>query len=815
MKNPDCSPRSYRTALAFVGLTALLCAPSPGLGQTAPPLGQAATFAVLAGSTVTNTGATTIIGDLGVAPGTAVTGFPPGTVTGGTIHINDAVAQQAQSDLTTAYNFVAGQAFNTDLTGQDLGGLTLTPAVYRFSTSAQLTGTLTLDAQGDPNAVFIFQIGSTLTTASNSRVLVINGGSNCSIFWQIGSSATFGTATAFAGNVLALASITLTTGASLSGRALARNGAVTLDTNNAAVCPACSPIVVSPAALPNGSVGTPYSQTISATGGAAPYTFTLISGSLPPGLTLAPSTGLLSGTPTTTGSFTFTVRATDANNCFGSQVYTIVINAPACPTILVSPATLPPAVAGSLYSQTITASGGTPPYVFTITSGALPPGLTLVPSGPSTALLSGTPTSSGAFSFTVTATDSALCFGSRLYTAQVNCPVISLSPATLPNGTLGQLYSQAITATGGTPPYTYGLLTGSLPPGLSLAPATGLISGTPTQAGSFTFTVRATDSVGCFGDRPYTIIINPAICPIISLSPQVLPATVAGVLYSQTITASGGTAPYTFSITAGALPPGLTLVSSGPTTALLSGIPTASGGFNFTLTATDAAGCFGSIIYLSLIACPVISISPATLPAPVTGLPYSQTLTAAGGTAPYTFSVTGGSLPPGLTLVSSGTSTALLSGTPTSTAGFSFTVTATDSAGCFGSRLYSGQAGCPIISISPTSLAVMTAGIPYSQTLTASGGTAPYTFSVTSGALPAGLTLTSSGPTTALISGTPTGPTSASFTITATDAAGCSASNPYSVVVGIVLSTIPTLTEWGLILLAGLVALAGVLVLRK
>ena len=195
-----------------------------------PSLGSASSFAVLAGSTVTNTGATTIVGDVGVSPGSAITGMPAGQPTG-SIHAGDAVAAQAQSDLTTAYNALAGLPCNTDLTSQDLGGKTLGPGVYCFSSSAQLTGTLTLDAQGNPNAVFIFQIGSTITTATNAAVVMIGGGRACNVFWQVGSSATLGTGTAFVGNIVALASITLTTGVSLSGRALARNGAVTMDTN--------------------------------------------------------------------------------------------------------------------------------------------------------------------------------------------------------------------------------------------------------------------------------------------------------------------------------------------------------------------------------------------------------------------------------------------------------------------------------------------------------------------------------------------------------------------------------------------------------
>src|SRR5688500_17412718 len=226
-------------------------------------LGTAQSFGVLGGSAVTNTGATTVNGNVGVSPGSSVTGFPPGIVVGGAIHSNDAVAVQAQNDLTTAYNEIAATPCTVDLTGQNLGGLALTPGVYCFSSSAQLTGALTLDALGNPNALFLFKIGSTLTTASGSTVTVINGGSACnSVFWQVGSSATLGTGTSFAGDILALTSITLTTGANTSGRALARNGAVTLDTNNVNTCGVllCPIITVNPASLPNGTVGTAYNQ---------------------------------------------------------------------------------------------------------------------------------------------------------------------------------------------------------------------------------------------------------------------------------------------------------------------------------------------------------------------------------------------------------------------------------------------------------------------------------------------------------------------------------------------------------------------------
>jgi hypothetical protein len=213
-----------------VVFTAVIAGVWPGgvLAATGPSLGTALNFTVLAGSTITNTGPSVITGNLGLGPGSAVTGFPPGVVTG-VRHVSDAVSLQAKNDLVTAYTEAANAPVTTDLTGIDLGGLNLTPGVYKFSASAQLTGPLTLSGNG----IFIFQVGSALTTASNSTVLLTNGAQACGVYWQIGSSATLGTATHFQGNLMALTSITLTTGASiLTGRALARNGALTLDSNH-------------------------------------------------------------------------------------------------------------------------------------------------------------------------------------------------------------------------------------------------------------------------------------------------------------------------------------------------------------------------------------------------------------------------------------------------------------------------------------------------------------------------------------------------------------------------------------------------------
>ncbi|MGW0366790.1 ice-binding family protein [Streptomyces sp. NPDC002990] len=196
---------------------------------TPVPLGTATSFAVLAGAAVTNTGPSVITGDVGVHPGTSISGFPPGLVLG-TLHSADSVAQQAKTDLVAAYNNAAGQATDGALP-PDAGGLTLVPGVYTASSTLGLTGTLTLDAQGDPNAVWVFQVGSGLTTASGSRVLLVNGAAPCNVFWQVGSSATLGTDSTFVGTIMAGAAVSVTTGASIDGRALAINEAVTLDTN--------------------------------------------------------------------------------------------------------------------------------------------------------------------------------------------------------------------------------------------------------------------------------------------------------------------------------------------------------------------------------------------------------------------------------------------------------------------------------------------------------------------------------------------------------------------------------------------------------
>jgi Ice-binding-like len=246
-------------ALAAVVSTVLLVgvlAVPAGAAEAPVGLGTAGSYSVLGGQTVTNTGPSKLSGDLGVSPGTAITGFPPGTV-GGAKHAGDAQAAKAQSDLTIAYNDAAGRALTASVAG-DLVGKTLTAGVYKSTGPLALSGTVTLNGQGNPDAVFIFQVASTLITASASHVKVINGAQACHVFWQVGSSATLGTTSSFKGTIMALTSIAVQTGALVQGRALARNGAVTLDndTFTAANC-ATTPTPTSSASASSSSPFTP------------------------------------------------------------------------------------------------------------------------------------------------------------------------------------------------------------------------------------------------------------------------------------------------------------------------------------------------------------------------------------------------------------------------------------------------------------------------------------------------------------------------------------------------------------------------------
>ncbi|MFC3551316.1 putative Ig domain-containing protein, partial [Lysobacter cavernae] len=302
-------------------------------------------------------------------------------------------------------------------------------------------------------------------------------------------------------------------------------------------------IVVDPASLSNATVGAAYNQTVSASGGTAPYAFAISAGALPAGLMLDANSGAITGTPTAAGSFNFTVRATDASSLTGTRAYTLTVSAP---TLTLTPATGVLAVAyGVPYSLDFATSGGTASYSYSLAAGSLPLGMTLS----STGRLSGTPTVPGNYNITVRSTDNSTGTGAPFaiqnnYTLQVSASIITIDPPALPNGVAGTAYSATLSAQGGVAPYTYSLLSGALPIGMTFSSG-GQVSGVPRSDGNFSLTVQATDSNGQTGQKVYTFSIAPAS---VVISPATLPGGTAGVAYSQTLSSSGGIAPYSYSI---------------------------------------------------------------------------------------------------------------------------------------------------------------------------------------------------------------------------------------------------------------------------
>ena len=527
---------------------------------------------------------------------------------------------------------------------------------------------------------------------------------------------------------------------------------------------------VTTTSLPNGAVGVAYNQPLAVSGGTAPYTWSVASGSLPPGLSLS-SSGTISGTPSTSiGSpFSFSVTVKDnAGVTSSAQPLSIGVGN----GVTITTTSLPGGEVGAPYSQNLGATGGVQPYGnWTVSSGSLPPGLTL---NSSTGVIGGTPTTTtgSPFSFSVTVMDhnGNTSAAQPLSIAIIAAPTITTN--SLPSGQVAVAYSQTLKATGGTPPYVlWTVSSGSLPPGLTLNSSSGVISGNPTTgAGSpFSFTVTVKDSAGSTSAaQPLSIavIVGP------SITTTTLPSGEVGVAYNQTLAVSGGKAPYTWSVASGSLPPGLSLSSGGA----ISGTPTTATGspFSFSVTVKDSTGSTSPAQPLSIAIIAGVTITTSSLPNGTVGVAYSQALAASGGTAPYSnWTVSSGSLPAGLSLNSS---TGSISGTPTTAGSPSFSVTVKDSVGNTSPAKALSITIVAPLTITTASLPGGTVGVPYSQTLAASGGAPPYSnWTVTSGSLPPGLTLTAA---TGVISGKPTTATGSPFTFSLTVSDSAKSTSP-------------------------------------
>ncbi len=530
-----------------------------------------------------------------------------------------------------------------------------------------------------------------------------------------------------------------------------------------------------PTTLPGAEAYSAYSQSFTASGGTAPYTYALASGSLPPGIALS-SAGVISGTPTTPGTYNNTITVTDAHGFTATNAYSIVITAP---TITFTPTTLPDAVAYSTYNENFTASGGTPGYTFAVTTGTLPPGLSLSSGG----ALTGSPTTPGTYAFIVTATDANGFTGSNNYSVVISAPTISFTPATLPNGNQAIPYTQTFVASGGTAAYTFAVTSGVQPAGLSLSSG-GVLSGTPTTIASYSFSVTATDAHGFTATNSYTVVINP--------QPPIANDVSATVGYDSTDN------PITLNITGG-VPASVatpTLPTHGTVTITGTSItytPTAgyAGSDTFTYTASNAGGTSAPATVSITISAATILVAPPSLPAGTTTIPYSQTVTASGGASPYTFAVTSGTLPNGLTLSPAG----VLSGVPTVAGTFNFTVTATDSSTGTGAPFSGSNAYMVTINLAnppvthDVSVVVPLNSVNFPIPLNITGG-APLSVAVPSGPSHGAASITGTSITYTPISGY-TGPDS--FTYTATNADGTSA--PSTVTISVVaINHVPSFT---------------------
>ena len=516
------------------------------------------------------------------------------------------------------------------------------------------------------------------------------------------------------------------------------------------------------APLPPATLGRYYSVVFQQTGGAPPYQWSLSSGSLPPGLGLS-SSGELSGVPTLVGHYTFTVQERDNHGAIAQKP--VSLDVVPTPLIINIPPTLGPAFADSLYTITLTATGGIQPITWALDSGALPAGLNLTSSG----VLTGIPTEGGDFNFGVRATDhvgtttvAQLAFHVTVF------PLVVASPSPLPVGYFEVQYQASLIAVGGIHPYSWAVTAGTLPGGLAMD-SQGRLSGVPEEPGSAQFTVQVSDHQGTLASKDFSLPLQ--VLPLSISTPTALPIATQFLHYQTALAATGGRAPYTWSLTQGALPDSFSLSASG----VLSGIAQLPGNFDFTVTVRDTTGRVDSkALHLQVVLGPAITTTAPIATGPV-GQSYIQTLTAIQGVQPYSWSIKSGVLPTGMFLSRAGT----ISGTATSPGSSSFVVGIMDAQGAPNEAGYTIEIQNGSLLLSIGQVISGSVGRPYSSIFSPSGGTPPYAVSLISGTLPPGLTLDPSGS----IAGTPTSAGTFCFSLQVLDNAGGHAYRSYALLI--------------------------------
>ena len=438
-------------------------------------------------------------------------------------------------------------------------------------------------------------------------------------------------------------------------------------------------VQITTSSLPAYTAGTSYTQTLTATGGTPPFTWSLGSGSLPPGLALD-SGGTIRGTATAAGSYTFSVRVTDRAGATATRGYSVTING----AVIIETSSLADALIGASYSQPLRADAGTPPYVWSLTSGAMPDGITLDSAGS----LSGTPTAVGSFGFTLRVVDAARAFADRQFQITTAAGLIITTAPVLPPATVGLQYGQSLDAAGGRPPYVWSISSGGLPAGVTLNPATGALAGVPSAAGAFQFTVDVSDSLARKASKQFSLPVAAALG--ISSAPA-LPGAIAGVAYSQVLAATGGTPPYLWSITEGGLPAGLSFDAG---TAKISGVPTLGGSFTFTAQVSDNNSVTAAKQFTLAVTSNLTITTTSPLPDATVSASYARSLIATGGISPYVWTVRSGSLPPGLALDPASNA---IAGTPVANGNFAFTLQVVDTSGGSATRDYALAVSLPTL----------------------------------------------------------------------------------------------------------------------